>query len=127
MSGLRVAFYWRYIVARPRIPFEESATFEIYEAYRAYVLETEPFEFPNPHAFWEKVLKPQLGYEMPWGSFQYHWQRLQIKKHPQTGQPYVLVNDKTKAVNLPEFDLIGKQELRTLRRLAEKVGLLNLP
>lgn len=133
-------------MARPTIPFEESATHEVYQCYRDYVRqENDPdrvndregyYFFPNPHVFWEKILRPKLGYEMPWGSFQYHWQRLQIKRHPLTGEPYIVVDETTKAVTLPELNLIDRRELERLKRLAEraspahiveKVGLQNLP
>ena len=123
-------------MARPRIPFEESATKEVYDAYRAYVLceddaeramRQEGFYFPNPHWFWESVLKPQLGYDMPWGSFQYHWQRLQIQRHPVTGLPYIMVDDKSHAVTLPDIAFLERRELDRLRRLEEKENLRNLP
>jgi hypothetical protein len=132
-------------MARPTIPFEESATHEVYEAYRSYVLQENSPEkieerqgryfFPNPHAFWEKILVPQLGYDMPWGSFQYHWQRLQIKRNPVTGEPYIIVDEVTKAVTMPEMNLIQRNELQRMKSeltrlrglLGEKDDLRNLP
>jgi hypothetical protein len=86
-------------MGRRRQCFEESATYEVYECYKTHVLETDTI--PNPHAFWEKVLTKQLGYKMPWGSFQYHMMQLQIRK-------LIVIDDVTKAVSLPEIELIEK-------------------
>ena len=92
-------------MARTRIPFEESATHEVYQCYKDYVIQNE--EYPNPHAFWKHVLIPQLGYQMPWGSFQYHIMQLQIRR-------LVVVNEVTKAVRLPELDIVEKERLLDL-------------
>lgn len=86
-------------MARPKAPFEETATYEVYQCYHDYAMAND--EIPNPHAFWEKILVPKLGYQMPWGSFQYHLMKLQI-----LGK--LIVNADTKAVRFPELDIVKK-------------------
>ncbi len=86
-------------MARPRIPFEESTTYEVYQAYLEYVRTAK--KIPNPNAFLEKILKPKLGYEMPKGSFAYHWLKLQLRG-------LIVVDPDTHAIGGPEIEIIVK-------------------
>lgn len=86
-------------MARPRLPFEESATFEVYQEYKRYVVEND--EYPCPHAFWKTILVPKLGYQMPYGSFQYHLLQLQIRR-------LIVINELTRAVRFLELDVVEK-------------------
>ena len=86
-------------MARRKTPFEESATYEVYLTYKQHVMNTDTI--PNPHSFWEKILKPKLGYQMGWGSFQYHIMQLQIRG-------LLTIDETTKAVSFPELDVVEK-------------------
>lgn len=81
-------------MARQRRCFEDTTAFEIYNCYKNHAEQTATL--PNPHAFWERILVPQLGYQMPYGSFQYHWMQLQIRA-------LIKVDEITKAVSVPEL------------------------
>lgn len=87
-------------MARPRIPFEETTTYEVYTQYRDYAMTHD--QIPNPHAFWEQVFVPKLGYQMNWGSFQYHMMKLQI-------MGLVIIHQETKAVMFSDLDIVEKR------------------
>jgi hypothetical protein len=93
-------------MARRRRLFIETTAYEIYSCYKQHAQKTKTL--PNPHVFWEEILVPQLGYQMPWGSLQYHWQRLQIERCPDTNEPYIVIDTRTKAVRVPELDIVER-------------------
>lgn len=84
---------------RRTLPLRESIRGEIYDLLVSFAVANQAI--PNAHSFWRNVVCEKLGYKIPWGSFQYHFMKLQI-------DGLVEIEPLTKAIKITGVELIPK-------------------
>ena len=100
-----LATYHRRTITKSHERFLLSETHNIYLSYKQHAIDTKTL--PLPALFYENILKAQ-GYAMTYTGFLYHWYKLQRTRIPYTQDYYIMVDENTKAIRLPEIDIVEK-------------------
>src|SRR5687768_5451116 len=91
--------------------FLRSQTWKVYQEYKQHAVDSGTL--PNPTAFYDDVFSYK-GYIMTYTGFLYHWQKLQHTPIPGTLKEnplyYIMIDTDTKAIRLPELDIVEKYD-----------------